>query len=189
MEQTDGRPLDFLPPALRKHVDPASPVPLRMMAAKALVPLAPADMLGALYLLTQDPDENVRTTAAASAEKLPDRILGSALRDESVPAAVLAWALDRLQTNDVYVEMLVLNASTPDEAVSRAAARCSLRSLERRPPVVLQPRGQPGAGGLGVRLLRPERASAERLAADAGSADSHLWRPGGRRGAQPRTHR
>jgi hypothetical protein len=130
MDRTEGRPLDFLPPALRKHVDPASPIPLRMMAAKALVPLAPADMLGALYLLTQDPDESVRTTAAASAEKLPDRILGSALRDEGVPSGVLGWALDRLQTNDVYVEMLVLNASTPDEAVARAAAHCSLRSLE-----------------------------------------------------------
>jgi hypothetical protein len=123
-------PRDFLPPSLRKHVDPASPVALRMMAAKALVPLAPADMLGALYLLTQDPDEGVRTTAAASAEKLPDRILGSALRDEEVPAVVLGWFLDLLAMNDVYTEMLVLNASTPDEAVARAAVRCSLRSLE-----------------------------------------------------------
>jgi hypothetical protein len=130
MASTSGKPLDFLPPALRKHVDPTSPVPLRMMAAKALVPLAPADMLGALYLLTQDPDENVRNTATASAEKLPDRILGSALRDEGVPSPVLGWVLDRLSTNDVYVEMLVLNASTPDEAVARAAAHCSLRALE-----------------------------------------------------------
>src|SRR5271169_2164795 len=111
MAPAEERPaFDFLPPALRKHVDPASPIPLRMMAAKALVPLAPADMLGALYLLTQDPEETVRTTAAASAEKLPDRILGSALRDEGLAPAVLAWALERLQTNDVYVEMLVLNA-------------------------------------------------------------------------------
>ncbi len=131
MGQAEERPaFDFLPPALRKHVDPASPLPLRMMAAKALVPLAPADMLGALYLLTQDPDEAVRTTAATSAEKLPDRILGSALRDEGVAPAVLAWALDRLQASDVYVEMLVLNASTPDEAVARVAAHCSLRSSE-----------------------------------------------------------
>jgi len=131
MGTTDpGRSLDFLPPAMRKHVDPASPLPLRMMAAKALVPLAPAEMLGALYLLTLDPDEGVRTTAVASAEKLPDRILGAALRDEEVPAEVLGWCLDRLVGNDVYCEMLVLNASTPDEAVARAAGRCSLRSLE-----------------------------------------------------------
>ena len=131
MPAADGRSLlDFLPPALRKHVDAASPVPLRMMAAKALVPLAPADMLSALYLLSQDPDETVRTTATASAEKLPDRILGSALRDEGVQPAVLAWALDRLQANDVYIEMLVLNATTPDEAVARAAAHCSARALE-----------------------------------------------------------
>ncbi len=129
MASTKGL-LDFLPPALRKHVDPASPVPLRMMAAKALVPLAPADMLGALYLLPQDQDEGVRTTATTSAEKLPDRILGSALRDEGVAAPVLGWALDRLHTNDVYVEMLVLNPSTPDEAVARAASHCSVRALE-----------------------------------------------------------
>jgi len=131
MDTTEAPPaLDFLPPAMRKHVDPASPLPLRMMAAKALVPLAPADMLGALYLLTRDPDETVRATAVASADKLPDRILGAALRDEEVPPIVLGWFLERLVGNDAYCEMLVLNATTPDEAVAEAAARCSLRSLE-----------------------------------------------------------
>jgi hypothetical protein len=130
MDTTDRGPLDFLPPTLRKHIDPASPLPLRMMAAKALVPLAPADMLGALYLLTHDPDETVRTTAVASAGKLPDRILGSALRDEGVPSAVLGWFVELLVANDVYTEMLVLNPSTPDEAIAQAAARCSPRSLE-----------------------------------------------------------
>ena len=42
---------EFLPPNMRKHVDPAAPAPLRMMAAKGLVPLSPSDMLGALYML------------------------------------------------------------------------------------------------------------------------------------------
>jgi hypothetical protein len=125
-----SRSLEFLPPAMRKHVDPGSPLALRMMAAKALVPLAPAEMLGALYLLTLDPDQSVRTTAAASAEKLPDRILGAALRDEEMPAEVLGWCLDRMVAIDVYCEMLVLNASTSDEAVAQAANHCSLRSLE-----------------------------------------------------------
>ena len=35
-----------------------------MMAAKTLVPLSPPDMLGALFMLTFDPDANVRETAA-----------------------------------------------------------------------------------------------------------------------------
>ena len=67
-------------------MDPGSPIPLRMMAAKALVPLPPPDMIAALFLLTLDADEKVRATAAESASKLPDRILSSALRDEEVDA-------------------------------------------------------------------------------------------------------
>jgi hypothetical protein len=119
-----------LSPTLRKHVDPGSPVPLRMMAAKALVPLPPPDMITALFLLTADTDEKVRSTAVESASKLPDRILSSALRDEEVDPPVLGWFLDRMAGQDVYAEMLVLNASTPDDAIARAASHCGLRTAE-----------------------------------------------------------
>ncbi|HUM12554.1 MAG TPA: hypothetical protein VLT82_16530 [Myxococcaceae bacterium] len=115
---------------VRKHVDPSAPVPLRMMAAKALVPLPPPDMITALFLLVSDADEKVRTTAEESAGKLPDRILSSALRDEEVAPPVLGWFLDRLAKQDVYAEMLILNPSTPDDAVARAAAICGMRTAE-----------------------------------------------------------
>src|SRR5690349_24723781 len=98
-----------LSPNVRKHVDTSAPAPLRMMAAKPLVPLPPPDMITALFLLTSDADEKVRTTAVESATKLPDRILSSALRDEEVDPLVLGWFLDRLGRQDVYAEMLVLN--------------------------------------------------------------------------------
>src|SRR5215469_194147 len=116
--------------AVKKHVDPGAPVPLRMMAAKALVPLPPPDMITALFLLTADADDKVRATAVETAGKLPDRILSSALRDEEVDPQVLGWFLDRFAKQDVYAEMLVLNASTPDESVGRAAAICGLRTAE-----------------------------------------------------------
>ena len=45
-------PLDVLPVAFRKHVDPAAPVPLRMMGAKGLVPMGPKEIATALYMLT-----------------------------------------------------------------------------------------------------------------------------------------
>ena len=115
---------------VKKHVDPASPVALRMMAAKALVPLAPSDMVTALFLLTADPDEKVRSTAVESATKLPDRILSSALRDEELAPPVLGWFLERFVGQDVYAEMLVLNATTPDDSVARAASHCSVRTAE-----------------------------------------------------------
>jgi hypothetical protein len=121
---------EFLPPNMRKHVDPAAPVPLRMMAAKTLVPLNPSDMLGALYMLTYDAEQNVRDTAAKSAAGLPDKILSSALRDEGVQAPVLGWFLGLLKDKDLYAEMLVLNATTPDEAVADIAATCSAKLAE-----------------------------------------------------------
>jgi len=115
---------------VKKHVDPSAPLPLRMMAAKALVPLPPPDMITALFVLTRDSDDKVRATAEDSAGKLPDKILSSALRDEEVDPPVLGWFLDRLARQDVYAEMLILNASTPDDAVARAAAHCSFRIAE-----------------------------------------------------------
>jgi hypothetical protein len=114
---------------MRKHVDPAAPVPLRMMAAKALVPLAPSDMLGALFMLTFDADAAVRETAAKSAAALPDRF-SAGLRDEGVAAPVLGWFLSLLYTKDALAEMLVLNPTTPDEAVAEVARHCSPKIAE-----------------------------------------------------------
>jgi hypothetical protein len=121
---------EFLPPNLRKHVDPAAPVPLRMMAAKSLVPLSPSDMLGALYMLTFDSDAGVRETAAKTASTLPDRILGSAVRDEEVQPQVLGYFLGLLKAKEAYAEMLVLNPSTPDDAVADLAKDCSAKLAE-----------------------------------------------------------
>jgi len=121
---------DFLPANLRKHVDPTAPVPLRMMGAKSLVPLSPSDMLGALFILTFDPDAGVRETAAKTAAGLPERILGSALRDEGIKPPVLGFFLRIFQTQDAYAEMLILNPATPDEAVAGVAEAASARLVE-----------------------------------------------------------
>jgi hypothetical protein len=121
---------DFLPPNLHKHVDPKAPVPLRMMAAKSLVPLSPSDMAATLFMLTYDPDPNVRQTARKTAVGLPDRMLASALRDEGLQPPVLGFFLRILADKDVYAEMLVLNGTTPDDAVAQIGATCSARLVE-----------------------------------------------------------
>ena len=115
---------EFLPANMRKHVDPKAPVPLRMMAAKGLVPLSPSDMLGALFMLMYDADENVRETAGRTAAGLPDRIVASGFRDEGVNRHVLGWFLEVFFEKDAYAEMLIFNPTTPDEAVASIAGRC-----------------------------------------------------------------
>lgn len=131
-EATSACPLtpDFLAPNMRKHVDPKAPVPLRMMAAKGLVPLSPSDMVSVLFMLMYDPEEKVRETAGAEAQKLPDRIAATAFRDEQIKPVVLGWFLELYIANDGYSEMLILNAGTPDDAVARVSATCGLRTAE-----------------------------------------------------------
>src|SRR4051812_50155136 len=97
-------PLDALPSNFQKHVDPKAPVPLRMMGAKALVPMAPKEMCTALFMLTFDADENVRQTAEKSASGLPDRILSVALRDETMDAVVLDSFATPPPGNPEYLE-------------------------------------------------------------------------------------
>src|SRR5438094_7285257 len=84
-------PLDVLPANFQKHVDPKAPVPLRMMGAKALVPMGPKEMSTALFMLTFDGDPAVRDTAVKTAAGLPDRILSVALRDETMDPPVLDY--------------------------------------------------------------------------------------------------
>lgn len=111
--------LSALPANFQKHVDPKAPVPLRMMGAKALVPMGPKEMTTALFMLTFDADPAIRETAVKSAAGLPDRILSVALRDETVDAPVLDYYATVFSSRDEYLEMLVLNAATSDETVER----------------------------------------------------------------------
>ena len=119
-----------LTPALRKHADPAAPLPLRSMGARLLVPASAHDAVCLLYLLAFDPDESVREQAEATAAALPDRIASSALRDDTVPPAVLGWIAARVGENEAFQEMLALNHATPDEALVGVAARGSARIAE-----------------------------------------------------------
>ena len=125
--QGNGCPItaEVLPANMRKHVDSGSPVPLRMMAAKGLVPLAPSEMLAALFILTFDSDATIRETAAKTAASLPDRLLAPALRDEATKAPVLGYFLELLGQNSTYAEMIILNATTSDEAVAKVASQCN----------------------------------------------------------------
>lgn len=122
--------LSALPTNFQKHVDPKAPVPLRMMGAKALVPMGPKEMATALFMLTFDADPAVRETAVKSAAALPDRILSVALRDETMDPPVLDYYAGVFASRDEYLEMLVLNATTSDETVERITRTADERISE-----------------------------------------------------------
>jgi hypothetical protein len=115
-------PLDVLPRQLQKHADEKAPPPLRMMGAKGLIPaVAPPDLVTLLYVLSFDGDAAVRDTATRTAEGLPDKIYGVALRAEGVDPKVLDWLADRFVSKESALEILILNPSTSDETIARLA--------------------------------------------------------------------
>jgi hypothetical protein len=121
-------PLDVLPKPLQKHADGKAPPPLRMMGAKGLVPaVAPVDLCTLLFVLSFDADAGVRETAARTAEGLPDKIWSVALRSEGMKGPVLDWLADRFATQEAAIELVLLNAATPDETVARLAPSVSRR--------------------------------------------------------------
>ena len=122
--------LSALPANFQKHVDPRAPVPLRMMGAKALVPMGPKEMTTALFMLTFDAEPSIREMAVKSAAGLPDRILSVALRDETVDAPVLDYYASIFSSRDEYLEMLVLNAATSDETVERLTRNADVKITE-----------------------------------------------------------
>jgi hypothetical protein len=124
-------PLDLLPKPLQKHADPKAPPPLRTMGAKGLVPaVAPMDLCTLLFMISFDPDEGIRETARKTAEGLPDKIWGVALRSEGVKAQVLDWLADRFAGKDAAIELVLLNPAASDETVARLAPVVSQKLTE-----------------------------------------------------------
>lgn len=121
--------LDAFAPNLRRSLDPSSPMPVRMMAAKGIIVGSARDQLAALYVLTFDPDPKIVQTARETASKASDK-LHTGLRDEDLAPGVLDFYASALEGNETYLEFIVLNATTTDATIARIAASAPERTLE-----------------------------------------------------------
>jgi hypothetical protein len=109
--------LDKLPPAARKVLAEDAPLPMRMMAAKGVLPGAkPGDVLTVLTVLTHRADDTVKQAASQTLEKLPQAILEGALGAELEPF-VLSVVAERLGSNPNVVERLLRQPRIPASAL------------------------------------------------------------------------
>jgi hypothetical protein len=113
---------------LRKHVDPAAPAPLRLMAARGMVPMGPMDMVTVLCSLRYDDDEKIAQSAEKSLLELPVRIVQGALK-ESLHPLVLDLVARAFPDNESFLETILLNRETPDETFAFLAVKVSERPL------------------------------------------------------------
>ncbi len=118
-------PIDVtqLPAAAQKILDPAAPVPMKTMAAKAVVPgLKPADLLVVVMLLAEG-EGPVAETARQTLSKLPPPVLNGALGADLDPLVIERLAESYIR-DDAVMERILAMPRIALETVETAAGRC-----------------------------------------------------------------
>jgi hypothetical protein len=108
----------------------SGPAPLKLMAARGLAPLKPAELATVLYHLATGPDELIQKAAEKSVADLPEKIIGPALADVALDARVLDYFASRLYAKPALVEILLLNRAIADETVLDMCPKLGERELE-----------------------------------------------------------
>jgi hypothetical protein len=120
-------PIDVatLAPPVRKILDPATPVPMRQMAAKGIAPgLRPGDALTVVALLAESTEEALAAAARATLDKLPAPLLNGALAGD-LPPGVLAALAPRYAKSPDIAQKILAHAAMPPEAVAEVASIAS----------------------------------------------------------------
>ncbi len=118
-----------LSPNAQRATDPATPMPMRMMAAKGMAPLPGPELVGVVVALTLDSDPSLSAVAQETLAKLPDKVLGPAL-DSGLPEAVLQVLALTLLERPALLEKLVLHRQTPDSVLVLVAPRSPAEIVE-----------------------------------------------------------
>ncbi len=149
MEKLTRKPLDVaanFPPTLHNHMSEGAPPPLKMMAARGMVPAPPDITIRVLYNLGFDANAGVAKEATTALEKMPAQVLVPSLQAEQ-PAEVLDWVAELRAYDDDIIEAILLNKSTADLTVALIASTASTKLCEivannqvriLRSPVILE---------------------------------------------------
>lgn len=129
MAGMDLTPLETLPPNVERAAGLSAPPVMRLMAARGMAPLPPADLAIALYQLTFSADDGEREAAFKAAADLPDAILLSALT-APLDARVLDFFARRCTQRKKLLEVLLLNKATHDQTFRHLATVLAEAELE-----------------------------------------------------------
>ena len=126
--QLQPLPASSLLPAVAKLV--AGGTPAKLMAARGMAPLRPAELLIAIYQLSFDADAAVRAAAEAAPAGFPDNVINPPL-GEVLPSPLLHFFAGRLpDQRTAALERILYNAATADETFVMLASRLDESLLE-----------------------------------------------------------
>ncbi len=100
-----------------KYARRDAPVGARRMAARGALPLEPIELATVLFVLANDPDAQVKSTARESLEGLPDVVLKTVLSGPAHPA-LLSFMAQVHKESEPFSEMIALNSATDDTTVA-----------------------------------------------------------------------
>jgi len=103
-----------LSPQAEKYARRDAPLEVRRLAASGALPLEPVELATVLFVLTHDPDSEVKTRARASLEKLPDSVADPILASQDAHPALLAWLAQAWRDRAARMQTLALNPATDD---------------------------------------------------------------------------
>ena len=95
--------------------------PMKLMASRAMAPLAPRDLIRVVYQLIFDEDDRIAAAALRSFKNFDDRVL-SAVLGEGLPPTVLLLLSRTLLQKSIHLERVLLNRETPDQSFVYVAA-------------------------------------------------------------------
>jgi len=122
--------LDKLPPAAQKVLSAEAPGPVKMMAARGVIPGAkPGDIVTVISVLASGEDEKLAETAKATLRKLPPPILQGALTADLPGSVILQLALGYPNDHDIITALLRLPRIN-GEALEQMAAAADERAGE-----------------------------------------------------------
>ena len=106
-----------LSPEAEKYARREAPLEVRQMAARGALPLEPMELATVLFVLSSDPETEVKETARRSLEGLPDHVLGIVLQGPAHPA-LLSFMAQIHKENEARCETIALNNATDDATIA-----------------------------------------------------------------------
>ncbi len=121
--------LEALPEGLRSRVGPEAPAPMRMMVARALLPIPPSDLFSGLAYLASNESGDLQSAARKSIADMPSGVVEGILDSIEHPE-LLDFALRHYVDDENFASKIILNRATPDDAIEWAAHRVPAGLIE-----------------------------------------------------------
>lgn len=148
MQKLERTPLELatFPPMLQNNLKPEAPPPLKMMAARGMVPAPPEFSVRILYQLHFDVDASVQSEAIKALTEMPPQIMLPSLQHPQ-PGVVLDWIAELRAGDADIIEAVILNQGTDDLTIAALATTANTKVCDLiannqvrilRSPVILE---------------------------------------------------